>query len=64
MYLDAREMGKWIEKPKYNVISIRITDKEKAQLDEIKRHTRKSISLIIREAITSYSHNEDYFKLE
>lgn len=52
-------MGKWIENPKYNVLSIRVTDEEKAILDEMKQHTQKSISLLIREAILRYSPNED-----
>lgn len=42
------------ENPKYNVLSIRVTDKEKAMFDEMKRHTRKNISMLMREAMYHY----------
>ena len=48
-------MGKCKEKPKYNVLSIRVTDEEKALMDEMKQSTRKSISTLLREAIQLYS---------
>ncbi|HXE96829.1 MAG TPA: ribbon-helix-helix protein, CopG family [Dongiaceae bacterium] len=48
-------MGKYKENPKYNVLSIRITDKEKALFDELKRHTKKNISMLMREAMQHYS---------
>ena len=44
------------ENPRYNVVSLRITDAEKAALDEIMRRTRKSLSIVMREAILLYSH--------
>lgn len=47
-------MGKYKENPKYNVISIRITDEEKATIDEMKRRTKKSISVLVREAMRLY----------
>jgi predicted transcriptional regulator len=40
--------------PKYNVLSIRVTDKEKALFDELKRNTRKNISTLMREALQHY----------
>ncbi len=40
--------------PKYNVLSIRVTDKEKALFDELKRNTRKNISMLMREALQHY----------
>ena len=43
------------ESPKYNVLSIRVTDEEKALMDEIKQNTRKSISTLLREAMLMYS---------
>jgi predicted transcriptional regulator len=52
-------MGKNIANPKYNVLSIRVTDEEKAILDEMRRYTQKSISFLIREALFRYSPNED-----
>jgi predicted transcriptional regulator len=48
-------MGKYKEHPKYNVLSIRVTDEEKALFDEMKRHTRKNISMLMREAMQLYS---------
>lgn len=48
-------MGKYKENPKYNVLSIRVTDEEKAAFDEMKHHTRKSISTLMREAMQLYS---------
>lgn len=43
------------ENPRYNVVSLRISDEEKAALDEMTRQTRKSLSKIMREAILRYS---------
>ena len=41
--------------PRYNVVSLRITDDEKAALDEVTRRTRKNLSIVMREAIMLYS---------
>jgi hypothetical protein len=49
-------MGNYKEHPKYNVISIRITDGEKAFFEDMKRKTRKNISMLMREAMQHYSH--------
>ncbi|MFA7403393.1 MAG: ribbon-helix-helix protein, CopG family [Pelobacteraceae bacterium] len=43
------------EHPRYNVVSLRVTDAEKAALDEVTRRTRKSLSKVMREAILLYS---------
>lgn len=52
-------MGKYKEHPKYNVLSIRISDEEKELLDELTRRDRISISNLMRAAIRSYiPHNE------
>jgi predicted transcriptional regulator len=48
-------MGKYKENPKYNVISIRLNDKEKAFLNEMLRDTRKSVSTLMREAMNQYA---------
>jgi len=48
-------MGKCKENPKYNVLSIRVTDEEKAFMDELKQSSRKSISRLLREAMQLYS---------
>ncbi len=49
------------ENPRYNVVSLRITDAEKAALDEVMRRTRKSLSMVMREAILLYSHEITLF---
>jgi predicted transcriptional regulator len=48
-------MANYKEKPKYNVVSMRVSDEEKALLDEFTRVTRMSISRLMREAIRNYS---------
>jgi len=50
-------MGKSKKNPKYNVLSIRVTDEEKALMDEMKQSTRKSISMLLREALQVYRPN-------
>jgi len=55
MALEIGVMGKSKENPKYNVLSIRVTDEEKAIMDDLKQSTRKSISTLLREAIQLYS---------
>ena len=47
--------------PRYNVVSLRVTDKEKADLDEVARRTRKSLSVVMREAIRLYSREVTLF---
>jgi len=47
-------MGKCKEQPRYNVLSIRVSDEEKAVLDELTRRDHISISKLMREAIRSY----------
>jgi predicted DNA-binding protein len=44
-------VAKWKEKPKYNVVSIRVSDEEKAFMDNLKHKTQKSTSTLLREAI-------------
>ncbi len=43
------------DNPRYNVVSLRVTDQEKAALEEVTRRTRKSLSKVMREAILLYS---------
>ncbi|MFA7406176.1 MAG: hypothetical protein WC007_19440 [Pelobacteraceae bacterium] len=43
------------KKPKYNVVSMRISDEEKQALEELTRHSCKSISRLMREAMLLYS---------
>jgi len=47
-------MGKYKEHPRYNVVSIRVSDDEKAFLDELSRRDRTNITNLMREAIRSY----------
>lgn len=48
-------MGKYKENPKYNVVSIRVSDAEKELLNEITRRERTSITDLMRKAITDYT---------
>lgn len=47
-------MGKYKKNPKYNVVSIRVTDEEKAIMDELKRNGHKNMSMLLREAMNQY----------
>jgi predicted transcriptional regulator len=49
--MEANRMGKMRENPRYNVISMRISDEERATLDEIMYTTHKSVSQLMREAM-------------
>lgn len=49
------------EHPRYNVLSLRVTDAEKAALEEVTKRTRKSISKVMREAILLYSREVTMF---
>lgn len=44
-------MGRMSENPRYNVISMRISDEERETLQEIISVTHKSVSDIMREAM-------------
>jgi len=45
-------MGAMKENPRYNVVSIRVSDDELEALQEVSKETRKSISEIMREAMS------------
>jgi predicted transcriptional regulator len=49
------------ENPRYKVVSLRVTDAEKAALEEVTRRTRKSLSRVMREAILLYSRDVTLF---
>ena len=55
MYLETVAMGKYKKSPRYNILSMRVTDEEKAVFDDISRYTRKSLSTLMREAIHDYA---------
>ena len=44
-------LGRMKERPRYNVISMRISDEEKEALEQVTRMTRKSVSDLMREAM-------------
>lgn len=44
-------MGRMSENPRYNVISLRISDQEQQFLEEVMQKSRKSTSEIMREAL-------------
>jgi hypothetical protein len=48
---EEKRMGKMRENPRYNVISMRISDEERAALDELMNVTNKSVSQLMREAM-------------
>ena len=49
------------ENPRYNVVSLRVTDEEKAALDAVARRTRKSLSKVMREAVMLYSREVAFY---
>lgn len=58
-YIGEYYNGKTQRTPKYNVLSIRVTDEEKALFEKMKRNTRKNISVLIREAMHLHSPSLD-----
>ncbi|KAF0221387.1 MAG: CopG/DNA-binding domain-containing [Geobacteraceae bacterium] len=49
-------MGRMRENPRYNVVSMRISDEEKETLELIMNVTHKSVSDIMREAMELLKH--------
>jgi predicted transcriptional regulator len=47
-------MGRMRENPRYNVISMRISDEERDTLEQIMNTTHKSVSDIMREAMEMF----------
>lgn len=55
----VRAMGRMKENPRYNVISLRISDVERKELEQLMERTHKSISHVMREAIEYFAtHHE------
>ena len=48
-------MGRMRENPRYNVISMRVSDEERDHLENLMKTTHKSISDIMREAMEYFS---------
>ena len=44
-------MGRMRENPRYNVVSMRISDDERRHLESLVEHTHKSVSDLMREAM-------------
>jgi predicted DNA-binding protein len=58
-------MGRMRENPRYNVISMRISDEEREHLESLVQHTHKSVSDIMREAMNAFAvqlHVQDFRK--
>lgn len=56
-------MGRMSENPRYNVISMRISDEERESLQHIMSTTRKSVSEIMREAMELFRENMEQPKV-
>jgi len=50
-------MGRMRENPRYNVISMRISDEERAHLEGLMNKTHKSVSDVMREAMDYFTAN-------
>lgn len=48
-------MGRMRENPRYNVISMRISDEEREALENLMKTSRKSVSDIMREAMDLFA---------
>jgi len=57
-------MGRMREHPRYNVISMRISDEERETLQEIMLTTQKSMSDIMREAMELFKSKWEKPQLE
>ncbi|MBI2355289.1 MAG: ribbon-helix-helix protein, CopG family [Deltaproteobacteria bacterium] len=57
-------MGRMRENPRYNVISMRISDEEREHLENIMEKTHMSISDIMREAMDYFAANYDQLDLQ
>lgn len=58
-------MGRMRENPRYNVISMRISDEEREHLENLVQRTHKSVSDIMREAmevLTAQLERQDFRK--
>lgn len=53
-------MGRMRENPRYNVISMRVSDEERDHLENLMKTTHKSVSDIMREAMEYFSASHSY----
>jgi len=56
---EEHNMGRMRENPRYNVISMRISDEEREQLESLMSKTKKSVSDIMREAMEYFSAQQE-----
>ncbi|MBI5483256.1 MAG: ribbon-helix-helix protein, CopG family [Deltaproteobacteria bacterium] len=52
-------MGRMRENPRYNVISMRISDEERSHLESLMNKTHKSVSDVMREAMDYFTAHYD-----
>lgn len=57
-------MGRMRENPRYNVISMRISDEERIELENLVSLTDKSVSDIMREAMLLFKSRLDSLQFE
>jgi len=57
-------MGKMRENPRYNVVSMRISDDERIELENLMSVTDKSVSGIMREAMQLFKARLDSLHME
>lgn len=57
-------MGRMRENPRYNVISMRISDEERVELEALVSITDKSISGIMREAMDLFKSKLDLIHIQ
>jgi len=57
-------MGKMRENPRYNVVSMRISDDERVELENLMSVTDKSVSDIMREAMHLFKMRLDSLHME
>lgn len=56
-------MARMKENPRYNVISMRISEEERRQLETIMKKSHKSVSHIMREAVEYFAVNHEHINL-
>jgi hypothetical protein len=57
-------MGRMRENPRYNVISMRISDEERIELETLMSLTDKSVSDLMREAMLHFKARLDELQME
>jgi predicted DNA-binding protein len=53
-------MGRMKENPRYNVISMRVSDEERDRLESLVAHSHKSVSDLMREAMLAMTMQVDH----